>query len=212
MKSDLDLSTREKIVQMLKTTGPLTAKEITEPLGITGMAVRRHIIKLEQDLLIESTTLRKPMGRPVAVYRLTKQAQDLFPTRYGSVALDLLGELELESGSVVVNGLFDRRKDSLVRRYQGRMQGKDLEAKVAVLTEIQNENGYMAAFEKVDDEEYVLTENNCPILQIADKYNHACSCELKLFETLLGADVKRTDCLAEGGGKCIYRIKAAGIN
>lgn len=212
MKDQLDLPTRDKILQMLKTTGPLSTKEMTGPLGITGMAVRRHIARLEHENLIESTMLRKPMGRPTAVYRLTEQADDIFPKKYAAVALDLLAEVEDESGEDMVNHLFDRRKDSLLKKYKGKMQGMDLEGKVAVLAEIQNENGYMAAWEKGEHEEYLLTESNCPILQIADRYNHACNCELKLFESLLGAEVERTDCLAKGGSKCIYKIKSARIN
>jgi predicted ArsR family transcriptional regulator len=212
VKDQLDLPTRDKILQMLKTAGPLTAKEMTEPLGITGMAVRRHIAILEQDKLIESTMLRQPMGRPTSVFRLTAEADHIFPKKYHTVALDLLAELEDESGEIMVNHLFDRRKDSLLRKYEGKLQGKDLEGKVAALAEIQNDNGYMATWKKGENEEYILTENNCPIFQIAHKYNHACSCELTLFESLLGAEVERTDCLANGGSRCIYKIKTARID
>ncbi|WP_373232877.1 helix-turn-helix transcriptional regulator [Cohnella sp.] len=208
IKDQLDLSTREKIVQMLKTEGELSAKEITNIIGITGMAIRRHISTLLRDSMIESTTIRQPMGRPTAIYRLTKQAEDHFPKSYPAVALDLLAELEGEAGESMVNRLFDRRKDSLFKKYEDKMQGKDLAAKVAVLSEIQNDNGYMATWEKSSDEEYILTEYNCPISQIANKYNHACNCELKLFESLLEAEIDRTDCLANGGKKCVYRIRS----
>lgn len=193
---------------MLKTEGELSAKEITNIVGITGMAIRRHISTLLRDGMIESSTIRQPMGRPTAIYRLTKQAEDHFPKSYPIVALDLLAELEGEAGESMVNRLFDRRKESLFKRYEDKMQGKDLAAKVAVLSEIQNENGYMATWVKNSDEEYTITEYNCPISQIANKYNHACNCELKLFESLLEAEVDRTDCLAKGDKKCVYRIRS----
>lgn len=80
MNQQLDISTRDKILQMLKTKGELSAKEITEFIGITSMAVRRHINTLEKEGLIESKTIRQPMGRPSAIYRLTEQAEDFFPT------------------------------------------------------------------------------------------------------------------------------------
>ncbi|RED66309.1 helix-turn-helix transcriptional regulator [Cohnella lupini] len=206
MKDDMDLSTRNKIMQMLKTSGELTTKELTDQLGITGMAVRRHISILERDNLIVSTTVRLPMGRPAAVYRLTDQAEDYFPKKYHAVALDLLAELEGEAGENMVNHLFDLRKTTLMQRYESKMANKDLEHKVAVLSDIQNENGYMATWEKSGDE-FVLTEHNCPISRVANKYNHACNCELNLFESLLDAQVSRTDCLANGDKKCVYRIR-----
>ncbi|QJD83095.1 helix-turn-helix transcriptional regulator [Cohnella herbarum] len=207
MKDDLDLSTRNRIMQMLKTAGQLTTKDLTDQLGITGMAVRRHISILERDNLIESTTVRIPMGRPAAVYRLTDQADDYFPKNYHSVALDLLTELEVEAGETMVNHLFDLRKATLMQRYESKMVNKDLENRVAALSEIQNENGYMATWEKTGDSDYILTEYNCPISRVANKYNHACTCELNLFESLLEAKVSRSDCLAKGDNKCVYRIR-----
>ncbi|QMV39918.1 helix-turn-helix transcriptional regulator [Cohnella cholangitidis] len=207
MKDELDLSTRNRIMQMLKTSGELTTKDLTEQLGITGMAVRRHISNLERENLIESTTVRIPMGRPAAVYRLTDQADDFFPKNYHAVTLDLLAELEGEAGENMVNHLFDLRKTTLMNRYSGKMTNKDLESKVAALSEIQNENGYMATWEKSGDNDYTITEYNCPISRVANKYNHACSCELKLFESLLDAEVSRSDCLAKGDKKCVYHIR-----
>ena len=207
MKEDSDLSTRNRMMQMLKTSGELTAKELTDRLGITGMAVRRHISNLERDDLIESRTVRLPMGRPAAVYRLTARADDYFPKKYHAVALDLLTELEDEAGEEMVSLLFERRKASLLKRYEPKMAGKELEAKIAALSDIQNDNGYMATWEKTSEDDYVLTEYNCPISQVANKYNQACACEMKLFEKLLGADVTRSDCLASGDRKCVYHIR-----
>jgi len=203
----LDLSTREKIMYMLKTNGEMSAKKITEELGITEMAVRRHLSVLERDQLIQSFTIRLPMGRPAAVYQLTEKADDFFPKKYHTVALELLSELAGESGESYVNHLFDLRRESLEKRFKVELSGQELEDKVASLAELQSNNGYMATWKKYSPNEYELIEYNCPIYQLANKYNHACNCELRLFESLLGAKVTRTECLANSGKKCVYRIK-----
>ncbi|GIP26043.1 DeoR family transcriptional regulator [Paenibacillus sp. J23TS9] len=207
MDQQLDISTRDKILQLLKTKGELSAKEITEFIGITSMAVRRHINTLEKDGLIESKTIRQPMGRPTAIYHLTEQAETFFPNKYHALTLDLLGELELDAGSDMVDRLFDRRGESLQKNHAEKMHGKSFAEKVEALAEIQNENGYMVELEKNSEHEYTLMEYNCPISQIAKKYNHACTCEMKMFESLLGAEVGRTECLAKGDKKCVYTIK-----
>lgn len=194
---------------MLKTSGELSIKAITEELAITGMAVRRHLSALERDELIASSTVRLPMGRPAAVYRLTEKADDFFPKKYHTVALELLSELEGDSSEIQVNHLFDLRQASLEKRYKAELHGKQLEDKVAALTALQHRNGYMATWRKHGDHEYELTEYNCPIYQVARTYNHACTCELQLFEALLEAEVTRTECLASAGQKCVYRIRAA---
>jgi len=207
MNQQLDISTRDKILQLLKTKGELSAKEITEFIGITSMAVRRHINTLEKEGLIESKTIRQPMGRPTAIYHLTDQAESFFPNKYHTLTLDLLGELELDAGSGMVDRLFERRSESLQRNHAAKMEGKSFGEKVAILAEIQNENGYMVELEQSNDDEYLLMEYNCPISQIAKKYNHACTCEMKMFESLLGAEVARTECLAQGDKKCAYTLK-----
>lgn len=200
------ISTRERILHMMKTVGPLSAKEITHELQITEMAVRRHLGSMERDGLIESKMIRQTLGRPTAVYGLTDTAEGMFPKSYSTLTLDLLDTLAEESGEDMVNHLFERRKEKLTQRYKSEMQGKDFNQKVLRLAEIQNENGYMTECTAQEDGSFVLKEHNCPISQIADQFNHACECELKLFETLLDTKVERTECLVEQGKRCVYVI------
>ncbi|OAB42570.1 helix-turn-helix transcriptional regulator [Paenibacillus antarcticus] len=202
------LSTRECILQLLKTKGELSTKDLTEELGITVMAVRRHIQSLERDNLISSKTIRQSMGRPTAVYCLTEHCDRFFPRKYHTLTLELLDELTDSFGEPAIEQLFEGRKNKMVKKYDTSMEGKNLEHRVSTLAEIQNDNGYMVEWEKINDEEFLLKEHNCPIEQVATKYQHACLCELKLFESLLGdAEVERTECLAKGGQRCTYLIK-----
>ncbi|MCE5172711.1 transcriptional regulator [Paenibacillus profundus] len=207
MQPQDDMSTRETILYLLKTNDELSAKELTERLNITSMAVRRHIDALERDGFIDSRTVRQPMGRPSAMYYLTERASILFPNKYHAVALDLLHELVQESGENMVERLFERRKDALYKKHAESMEDKSFQEKIALLANIQNENGYMVELKKNSDDEFVFTEHNCPISQIANKYNHACTCELKLFESLLDADISRPECLSKGDRKCVYTIR-----
>lgn len=207
MKINQERSTREQILHMMKTNGPLSTKEITDELGITEMAIRRHLSTLERDGLIESKLIRPTMGRPTAVYGLTEQGDTLFPKNYHTLTLDLLDELAEETGSDLVDRLFDRRKEKLERQYKPSMEGKSFEEKVKTLAQIQNDSGYMTRLEQQGENEYILIEHNCPIAQIANQYYHACECELNLFESLLDADVKRDECLALEGSCCRYTIK-----
>ncbi|AEI40083.1 helix-turn-helix transcriptional regulator [Paenibacillus mucilaginosus] len=208
MKTE-DGSTRKVIVTMLKTKGPLSAGEMAKQLGITEMAVRRHLHTLERDQLIEAKLVRQAMGRPAHLYSLTEHADDLFPKKYQHLAMDLLEELELTAGADKVDFLFDRRKERLISRYRERMDAKDWAGRVKELAAIQNANGYMVDLEQLEDGTYLLQEFNCPIAQVANQYNHACSCELAMFQSLLGpeARIERTECLAKGGGKCTYEIR-----
>ncbi|RAV18948.1 helix-turn-helix transcriptional regulator [Paenibacillus contaminans] len=209
MNNDHESSTRKVLLNMMKTRGALSVGEMAKELRITEMAVRRHLNTLERDGLIETKLSRQAMGRPTHLYSLTMLADDLFPKNYHHLTLDLLGELEAEEGSDMIGRLFERRKEKLFAKYGERMEGKALPERVTELADIQNKNGYMVQLERQDEGEFVLTEYNCPIAQVAGQYNEACQCELTLFEKLLDADVERTECLTKGGAKCTYVIRKA---
>ncbi|CAG7657335.1 helix-turn-helix transcriptional regulator [Paenibacillus allorhizosphaerae] len=207
MNQEQDVSTRKVILNMLKTRGALSVNDMSKQLGITEMAVRRHLNTLERDSLIDSKLVRQAMGRPTHMYFLTVAADELFPKKYHHLTLDLLEELQAVAGDDKVELLFERRKDKLISRYEERMAGKSLDERVQALADIQNANGYMVELEKTDAGNYVLNEYNCPIAQVANQYNHACNCELSMFQSLLGTEVERTECLAKGDSKCTYRIQ-----
>lgn len=202
-------TTRQAIVSLLKTRGAQHTGELAQALGITEMGVRRHLSSLERDGFIQQRAVRQPMGRPVHMYQLAPQAEQLFPSNYNRLALDLLDELaEDEHTADLINKLFEARRNKMLDNYQAKMEGKSLPERAAELAAIQDASGYMACLEAVSEGELLLHEHNCPISQVASRYQQACRCELELFQSLLGADtaVERTECLAKGGGKCTYRI------
>lgn len=206
MNHALETSTRKVILSMLKTQGSLSVHDISKQLGITEMAVRRHIHSLEKDDLLETKLVRQAIGRPTTMYTLAPQADELFPKKYLQLTLDLLDELLEDEGHEKIERLFEGRQDKLESRYQSRMQEKNLEERVAELAQIQNENGYMVDWSQLREDAYIFSEHNCPISQVANTFGQACQCELALFRNLLDANVERTECLAKGASKCVYII------
>ncbi len=207
MQNDYDFSTRRLLLTMLKKCGPLSVGDMAKQLAVTEMAVRRHLNNMERDGLVETTLVRQPMGRPSHKYSLTINSESQFPNNYHNLTLDLLDELASSSDENVIGRLFDKRKEKLVRKYADRMSANTLQDKVIELATIQNDNGYMAVWEQDDQGNYVINEFNCPIAQVANKYNHACESELALFGELLGTEVERIECLAKDGKKCKYVIQ-----
>ncbi|CAM5782831.1 MULTISPECIES: helix-turn-helix transcriptional regulator [Brevibacillus] len=202
-------STRDQILSMLKVKGSLSVSDMAVDLGITEMAVRRHLNTLERDNLIKSTLVRQAMGRPTNVYSLSQEADELFPRNYSHLTLDFLRDLQDIDGNGKVEMLFRRRENRLEEAYRNHVQGS-LEERVAKLAELQNEKGYMVEWEKADEEgHYRIREFNCPISQVAREFNQACSCELSLFRRVLKADVEQTTCMAKGGEKCVFEIREA---
>ncbi len=210
MVNQEETSTRRQIVNLLRTAGPLTVADLGERLGITHVAVRRHLTALERDGLVTSTQERLPMGRPTRKYELTDAADDLFPKKYGALSLDVLDFLaEQDPEQKLIDAFFARRGQELVRHYGPHVAEKhDLVGRVARLAEVQAANGYLADWAKADGEVLELREFNCPVHAVSRKYPHACQHELTFFRTVLGTeDVNRVECIAKGGSCCRYEIR-----
>src|SRR5512138_660154 len=107
--------TRRKIVLALKQHGGLTAAELAHMLGITSMGVRRHLTTLERDKLVRYELVQRGKGRPSYVYRLSAQAENLFPKNYAQLANELLGYLASQSGEDTVLRLFEQRAQRRIR-------------------------------------------------------------------------------------------------
>ena len=207
MPNQEETSTRREIINILRMVGPLTVGELGERLGITHVAVRRHLTSLERDGLVTSVQERLPMGRPTRVYSLSDAADDLFPKKYGTFTLEMLDFLAQEAPELVEK-FFSLREQRLIERFGTAVkEGQTLQDRVARLAEIQLSNGYLANWETGATDVMILREYNCPVHQVSRKYPEACHHELEFFKSVLGTNqVERVECIAKGGSCCRYVI------
>ena len=202
-------TTRQSILNLLRRSGRMTASELSDALGIGPVGVRQHLALLERDDLVEIAGLRRGVGRPSHLYALTAHAEQLFPKQYDRLALDILGYISDTGGADAVERMLDARRSTLTRRYSARLAGKSREQQIEELSAILNEQGYMTAYERLDDGSFVLTEHNCPVDCVAREHAQLCGQEIRLYEDLLGVPVQRESTIAAGDTCCRYRIPAS---
>ena len=200
--------TRMRILQLLKMRAGMTVSQLTDALHISQMGIRQHLTILESEDLVEYHREKQKRGRPLHVYRLTDQANSLFPTTYANFAVGLMHEVAKFNGPGFINKVFQERMKLQLQAYQQRLHGKDLPERVKELARIRDEEGYMASFDE-DEDDYVLIEHNCPISVIAEEYPYVCEIELGLFRQSLGTKVVREEHLMRGSHRCCYRISKA---
>ncbi len=203
-------STREQILQLLKKHKSLTVANLASHLGITEMAVRRHLGTLERDQVVETKMVRQAMGRPTTLYSLSQEGEELFPRNYASLTLGFLKDIEKISGKQMIDELFELRKQRMKEELEERFKGKNFDERIKELADVQTTNGYMVEWEKSDDGTIHFKEYNCPISQIAKEYPVACACEQSLFQELLETDdIECETCMAiNETPHCYYKIKA----
>jgi predicted ArsR family transcriptional regulator len=199
--------TRRKIVLALKQHGGLTAAELADMLGITSMGVRRHLTTLERDKLVRYELVQRGKGRPSYVYRLSPQAENLFPKNYAQLANELLGYLASDEGEGKVITLFERRAQRRIRNAQVQLVGKSPVERVAGLARLLTNEGYLAEWEQEDDATFWLREHNCAVHDVAHEFSAACASEMIFLQAVLpGAAITREHHMMGGELMCAYRI------
>lgn len=202
-------STHEAVLIHLKRKAEMAVSELCDVLGITAMAVRRHLASLQQEGLVESRIVRQGRGRPTYRYRLTDKANTkLFPSGALNLAQDILDAVFEQSGHKGVMDLLTLRQDHLARRLKGRLDGKNLQQRVEEVAKIFSENGFMTECEALPDGNFVIFQRHCAVHNLANQYRQLCVLEPRLIQTLLGVKVTREQYMLKNDPVCGYIVHA----
>ncbi len=198
--------TRWAILNLLKERGQATVDDLAEALGLAPVTVRHHLAILERDNLIASSTERGGVGRPYYVYRLTSEAEELFPKRYHLLAERLLAELKVIADGAQLRDALERIARDIAGRYPaGEFEAKTIPEKLNVLVDLLAQEGFLVRWHRVGDE-YVLKEYSCPYYYVSQRHPEVCHLDLHLISSVLNADVERSTCMVRGDEACTYRI------
>jgi predicted ArsR family transcriptional regulator len=207
--------TRRALVKLLKTDGPLDSAQLAERLGLTAMAVRQHLYSLQSEGLVTAEERPVPVGRPAKFWRLTREADRLFPEAYAELSVALVEALRDTFGADGLERVLVSRCARQQTDYAARIRPADpLEKKLKELARVRTEEGYMAEIKEDVEGGFLLVENHCPICAAANACQGFCSTELDLFRTVLGpgVEVERVEHIVSGDRRCAYRVtpRAAG--
>ena len=201
-------ATRRALLVALRKRGEARAEELAEELAITVSAVRQHLHGLAAADLVVHREERPGPGRPRHVYRLGGAAEALFPRAYGELTVELLDYIGDEDPGLVQRA-FERRRRARVERTRERLTGLDFAARVAEVSRVLDEDGYLADCVAQSDGSFQIREHNCAILAVAQRYGHACGSEIAfLREVLPDADVSRISHILTGAHACVYEVRA----
>ena len=202
------MKTTDKIIQLLKLHGPLTAKTLAEELLLTTMGVRQHLQALEEAGDVDSEDRVEGRGRPTRYWGLTEQSRTHFADRHGELTVQLIDSVKMIFGDQGLDKLIDHREQSALVQYSAAMEGAaDIPTRLGILAQLRSNEGYMATMEQIDGV-YFLLENHCPICTAATHCLNFCRSELQLFQQLFAdiAVVSREEHIIEGAHRCAYRI------
>lgn len=195
--------TRERVRALLLALGPSTAATLSEQLGLSAAAVRKHLDAL---LLDGTVTTREPRvrglrgrGRPARLYALTDAGHAGGPTSYDDLASGALRFLAAAAGPEAVERFAQARVAELETRYAEQL--RDAPDKPEALAQALSADGY-AATTSPHGVGVQLCQHHCPVQHVAAEFPQLCDAETAALSRLLDVHVQRLATIAHGDGVC----------
>lgn len=192
--------TKLRILETLRSKATC-AGDLSSELGISKVAVHRHLEDLEREGLVRARTVKaEGRGRPKQVFEAVDEQAP-----YVRMCGDVLTHLKELFGAGAVIQVLNRRNAQLLEHLSPHMDGLNLEQKLNCLADYLTEQGYQARF-YYQDGHWFLEQGRCPKLALSMEHSEFCHTELDMYQRLLGVPVNREERIATGGECCRYRV------
>ena len=200
--------TREATLTLLLRQGEIAAAGLASQLGISVQAMRRHLRTLEEDGLVESTTVTAGPGRPSNLWRLTARGHQHFPDGSETFALGLLDSLAQSLPPEMLGALLNQQAHDKANQYREHLGDAPLEQRVRALVDLRSREGYVSDMAPAEDGRgWCISEFHCSVQRIAEEFPAICDQELQLIRlTFPDCQVERVHWRLESGHSCGFQI------
>lgn len=196
---------RADVLLELKRAQPVTAKQLAQALGVSLNAIRHHLKELQAKSLIVYGREQRGVGAPTFAYRLAPDGEALFPRRYEEALTQLLERVVAKDGRQAAVELFEDHFRQLTAQARTQLERAAGPERVDLVTRLLNDAGYMAEWHESAGM-FRISEHNCAIRAIAERFPEACVAEENFLREVLGADVERQSHITSGCNACEYAV------
>lgn len=210
--------TRDEVLRLLYERGECSVADLSEAIGVSDSAVRRHLDLLEAAGLVVTRRERIPRGRPITRYALSAAGEEERAAAHYQRLLSRLSpalanltpeEIGGQSGREILERVFDNVAASVADEHRPKVTSPHLEERVQQVLSALTEEGILREVEDGGDF-YRLKNAGCPYRSTAMETAACCSADRRTIELLLGAPVEQVMTLAEGGHQCEYLVPKGG--
>lgn len=198
-------TTRDIILHSIKQTPQSTVDELAEVAEVSPVTVRHHLNALQAEGSIESSSVRRKVGRPYYVYSLSEQGQELFPKRYVRLTSRLLNELKDRLPDEIIHQIFSGLVNTVLEEHKGEFEHLPIERRMDYLVNLLSDEGFLATWEKTPSG-YRLIEYSCPYLSIGNTHAEVCEFDKQLMSGVLQLQVHQDSCMLHGANCCQFSI------
>lgn len=196
--------TRRRVFELLRKHPTLTVAEVAAELGLTRTAAVNQLNSLLAEGLAERVGFRASKRRPSALYKLTTDADRLFPHEYDTLAIGILDELK-RTEPRKYRVIIERMARRWATRDAAALKNAKGKARVNKAIAALSDRGLMPSLER-SGRGYVLHQYHCPLQRVGAAHAEVCTIIERLIGGLFDAPIKRLGCTSLGDSHCSYAI------
>lgn len=202
--TEIGRTQRLTVLHELKRSNGLSVKQLAKRLGMSYMGVKQHCIELERDGYVDTWRNPKPIGRPELQYRLTRKSHELFPVQSHGMLLDTLEAAATLFGPTAPAKMLLLHFRKKTEAYIERMRGETIEEKARWFARIRDNEGCMTELRVGPP--VCIVERHSPIGDLFEIHPEVQKMEREMFESVLGARVRRTPTRIGAIYECVFEI------
>lgn len=206
------LPTRERILQLIITDGPISANEVAKQLSLTAAGIRRHLSELQTQghiVLYEPAGKAAGPGRPARFFVATPAGQNTLAKGYEKIAVAALQYVRQRNGQDAIDDFAEAEMDKLRSDIEPALEraGDDMEQRAEILAQELSRRGYAATVRSVPGAPILqLCQGHCPVQDVAAQFPEICEAETRVIAQTLGVHVQRLATIASGEHVCTTSI------
>ena len=197
-------STRGRVLDSIR-NGVSTVEELSRQLELTDNAVRAHIATLERDRLVEQRGLQRGSRKPHFAYRLTSEAEHLFPKAYHTLLSRLLVVLKLRLEPEQLQEILRDVARTLTGGLNTRTEANTLAGRAETAVAVLQELGGSSRVEKDGERFLVRSNSGCPFSEVVTEHPEICRLAETLLSEIIGTKVCE-NCDRGESPRCTFEI------
>ncbi len=208
MSIDEPAPTRLATLTLLLKQGQSSATCLSDSVGISVQAMRRHLRSLKKDGLVEAHQICNGPGRPSNLWKLTPKGENEFNYGNENFTIDLLNSIEANLPKEALLSLLSQQAREKANNYLSKIGKASIVVRLRKLIELRKIEGYLAEYEPIKEGKgWYINEFHCSIRKIAEQYPFVCDQELETIRYIFpDCQVERTQWRLEEGHSCGFRI------
>jgi len=203
-------NTRQEILNILKSKGPATVRELAQAVGVTPMSVRHHLQGLREEGAVALAGQAQParVGRPQQIYAVVPSPSSPVDLDYRLLLASLLEEAQALLGEEAFRSWLLAAADRRVADKLDSLTNMPLERRIREVTAYLSRHGHLASWEH-DGDGFAVHCHNCPFHPLARTYPELCQMDAALISGLLGQPVEQTAAIPKRDGRCTFHLVSA---